>query len=308
MFGFRPDGRRKLRDIDPIVQFTPYIMPTRVDAQNFCKQLLDYDALAAYIKEKREQGINISFMSIVIAAFVRTASQHPELNRFVMNKQIYARNRLSVSFVVLREREDEKDMESLAKVDLKYTDTIFEVNQKIEQAIEKGRQDQQNNLTDVFARTLLAVPGLATLVVALARLLDRYGLLPDLIYRASPFHTSLFITNMASINFPYIYHHLYNFGTTSIFVSLGKLERTLRPTSGGKVGYKYQLPLGIVTDERICGGASYARAFAEMRKYLNDPASMELPPESVRYETEMLYMKQERKCARRERKKIDQSA
>ena len=55
MFGFRSDGRRLWR-LDPIVQFTPYIMPTRADAQNFCKQTVDYDVLANYIKKKREEG------------------------------------------------------------------------------------------------------------------------------------------------------------------------------------------------------------------------------------------------------------
>ena len=34
MFGRRPDGRR-LRDVDPIVQITPYLMPMRCDAQVF---------------------------------------------------------------------------------------------------------------------------------------------------------------------------------------------------------------------------------------------------------------------------------
>ncbi|MEA5065034.1 MAG: hypothetical protein VB065_03215 [Eubacteriales bacterium] len=53
------------------------------------------------------------------------------------------------------------------------------------------------------------------------------------------------------------------------------------------MGYKNQLPLGIVTDERIMGGASYARALAVLYKYLNDPALLEVPPETVRYEVKM---------------------
>ena len=41
MFGKRHDGRR-LRNIDPIVQFTPYIMPHRDDAQVFTRLNLDF--------------------------------------------------------------------------------------------------------------------------------------------------------------------------------------------------------------------------------------------------------------------------
>lgn len=286
MFGIRPDGRR-IWGADPIIHFTPYIMPARNDAQNFCKQTLDYDVLVKYIKEKRAQGHNLSFMTIVIAAYLRTIAHCPELNRFIANKQLYARNRISVSFVVLKDTQSDRIDESLAKVEFNPGDTIFQVEEKIEAAIAHGRKSKKGTLTDRFARVLLAVPGLASLVVGLARLLDRYGLLPGLVYDASPFHTSLFITNMASINMTYIYHHLYNFGTTSVFVALGKIERALQPLPGGKVGYKNQLPLGIVTDERIMGGASYARVFGVLRKYLNDPRLLEEPPESIRTEVEM---------------------
>ena len=303
MFGFRPDGRRLIRGIDPIIQFTPYIMPTRADAQNFCRQTLEYDVLADYIKAAREKGHNLTFMSIVIAAFVRTVSQCPELNRFIMNKQIYARNRISVSFVVLRRRSDDSIMESLAKVDFEATDTIFDVGRKIEEAVGQGREDRNTNLTDMFARTLLAIPGLTTVVVGLVKLLDRYGLMPGLVYKASPFHTSMFITNMASINMTYLYHHLYNFGTTSIFLGLGKIEKALKPSGGGKIGYKNQMPIGVVTDERICGGASYARAFSVMLKYFRDPSLMEVPPENVNFETEPIYLRKARKARKKAEKK-----
>jgi hypothetical protein len=111
----------------------------------------------------------------VIAAFVRTVSQCPELNRFIMNKQIYARNRISVSFVVLRRRADDSIMESLAKVEFEATDTVFDVSRKIDEAVGQGREDKNTNLTDLFARTLLAVPGLTTVVVGLVKLLDATG-------------------------------------------------------------------------------------------------------------------------------------
>lgn len=286
MFGIRSDGRLA-KNVDPIVRFTPYIMPMRCDAQNFCKLSLEYDSIVSYIKERRAQGHSLSFMTIVIAAFVRTVSQCPELNRFVANKRIYSRNRISVSFVVLKDTKTEEIGESLAKVEFDPDATIFEVEEKIERAIENGRTNKEGTLTDKFANALLAVPFLPTLIVGLARLLDRYGLLPGIVYDASPFHTSLFITNMASINMSYIYHHLYNFGTTGIFLALGKIERTLQPMPGKLVSYKNQLPLGVVTDERVCGGAEYARAFSVMRKYLTNPALLEVRPETVKIETPM---------------------
>lgn len=282
MFGIRPDGLR-VKQADPIILFTPYIMPARNDAQNICKITLDYDVLARYIKQKRMEGQAISFMTIVLAGYIRTLSQHPELNRFVANKQLFARNVISISFVVLKETEPGKPPEeSLAKVEFNPEDTIFDVNEKITKTIENGRKLAEGTLTDKFAGVVLKVPGFPNFVVGLARLLDRYGLLPKLVHDASPFHTSMFITNMASINMPYLYHHLYNFGTTSVFLAIGKVERSLLPLPGGKMGYKRQLPLGVVTDERIMGGAEFAIVFRTMSKYMNNPELLETPPEQVK--------------------------
>lgn len=288
MFGIRSDGRR-LKGADPIVMVTPYIMPTRVDAQNFCTLMLDYDPLVRYIKEKRLQGHNMTFMTIILAAYVRVVSQCPELNRFVSNKQIFARNRISVSFVVIKGGENgEGSEESVVKVEFDPGDTIFKVEEKIRQAIALGRGEGKDTpLANRLASVMLSIPGLATLVVTLARILDRYGLLPGFLYDASPFHTSLFISNMASLNMGSIYHHLYNFGTTSVFVALGKVERSLQPLPGGKTGYKNQLPLGVTTDERIMGGANYARCFEVMREFFKNPALLETPPEMIRTETKM---------------------
>ena len=52
--------------------------------------------------------------------------------------------------------------------------------------------------------------------------MDKHGILPKGIIEASPFHTSLFLTNLKSIKMETVYHHIYNFGTTGIFVSMGK--------------------------------------------------------------------------------------
>ena len=105
MFGRRPDGRR-LKNVDPIVQITPYLMPMRCDAQVFLEHKLDYEMLSRYIAQKGREGQRVTFMQLIIAAYVRGVSQHPEINRFIKNKQYYARNNLSVSFTLLKESQN----------------------------------------------------------------------------------------------------------------------------------------------------------------------------------------------------------
>ena len=91
MFGRRPDGRR-LKKQDPIVQMTPYLMPMRCDAQVFLEHKADFEKLSRYIVEKAREGQKITFMQILVAAYVRAISKNPEVNRFIFNKQYYIRN------------------------------------------------------------------------------------------------------------------------------------------------------------------------------------------------------------------------
>ena len=106
----------------------------------------------------------------------------------------------------------------------------------------------------------------------LAYHLDLHGLLPRKIIDLSPFHTSLFITNLASINTSYIFHHCYEFGTTSVFVCMGKPVPDPMAAPGSR---KKLMPLGVVMDERIATGMEYSRFFAAFSRYLKDPEALE---------------------------------
>lgn len=284
MFGRRPDGRRVAQD-DPILAFAPFLMPTRVDAQVHSVQRVDCDVLTRYIRDQRQNGHTLSYMDLVIAAYVRVISQHPELNRFIANKRLYARNTICVSLALLKTFEDgDQIKETTIKLHFHPTDTVYDVHDTIKRAIEENRKPEVSNNTDKFARFLLEVPGLPTAIVTLARLMDRYGVLPRAIVNISPFHTSLFVTNMMSLGMPYVNHHIYNFGTTSVFISLGKTERTPIPGPNGTITYKRVIPIGAVTDERVTSGAEYGRAFGYWRDMLANPSRLETPPERVLYD------------------------
>ena len=284
MFGRRPDGRRVVQK-DAILAFAPFLMPQRVDAQVHSVQRVNCDILTNYIRKQRDMGHSISYTDLVIAAYVRTISQCPELNRFIHNKRLYARNSISVSMVILKTFEDSDAIqETTLKMYFKHTDTLYDVHDTLQRAIEENRKPDVANDADKVARVLLEFPGMPTFIAGLARVLDRYGLMPRFLVNVSPFHTGLFVTSMMSLGLPYVNHHIYNFGNTSIFMSIGKVERVAAPGSGGTVKMERMLPLGVVSDERITSGAAYARGFSTWRDLLAAPERLEAPPESVRYD------------------------
>lgn len=273
---FRADGK-KLKNTDPMYTIIPYIMSARHDAMNMITLDIPVAPLQEYMREKKKTGVIISHMTLIVAAYLRAAAEYPYLNRFIVNKRIYARNDFTVSMVVLKEGAEDATM---SKVHLEMTDDIFTVQKKFDEFIKKNRQPGVQNPTDKLIKFLIRIPGLLTILVGLLKIGDRYGLLPRSIIEASPFHNSLLISNLASIRTNHIYHHCYDFGTGSIFITLGNMREVPRRVRG-EVEIQRCLPLGVVMDERICSGMYFSRVFARIKSYLNDPTQLEGPPRVV---------------------------
>lgn len=273
---YRADGSR-VRSTDAMYELVPYIMPYRYDASNSVTVDIDLGLMQEYIRKCRKKGINMSHMSIIIAGALRIASQNPCLNRFVMNRKIYARNHFCVSFVTLQPG---KTSDTVNKLYFNLDDDIFAVNSKVQEAIERTQQPASQNALDKLMASLVRVPFLVGAIVGVLKFIDKYFTLPFSIINASPFHTSLFVTNLASIRTNAIYHHLYEFGTTGIFISMGQPEKRIEK-NGETVEEKKIMPLGIVTDERIANGHYYGRCFRELNRYYKNPELLEVPPEQI---------------------------
>ena len=268
----RKDGVR-VKDADPMYAIVPYIMDKRYDAMNMITLDIPVEPLKAYIKEKRQEGKYISHLGIVISTYLKTVAQFPLLNRFIVNKKIYDRKNFDVAMVVLKDGDG--DMEgTMSKVRFDLTDTIFEVQKKMDDYIAMNRAEKNKNSTDRLIKALLRLPGLPNFAVGLFKWMDRRGILPLSVINASPFHTSLTVSNLASIRTNHIYHHCYEFGTTSVFITMGNL-REVPFREKGEVVFKTCLPLGVVMDERICSGHYFASAFQCMRRYFADPRLLE---------------------------------
>ena len=288
MFGRRADGRR-VKGIDPVMQITPYVMPMRCDAQVFLKHRADMEILSRYIRQqKQEKNQQITYMQIVVAAYVRAMSRNPEVNRFIMNKQLFARNNCSAAFTILKNPSNADDGESVVKIKFDLTDTIYDVRDRMSAAVTANRGDQPASFTDKLLSFLFCVPGLATCLVAIVRFLDRYGLAPAVLIEELPFYVGMYITNTASIGLHDVNHHIYNWGNVGLFLGMGTTEK-VAVVEEGVARMKRYLPIGITADERVCSGAHYARFFSEWRHYLEHPEELELPPESVRFDQGLEY-------------------
>ena len=277
----RADGRR-LRDTDPMYRVAAHIMDKRVDSMNMTTIDIPYEPMQEFVNKKRKEGVNISHMALVIAAYLRTMAEYPELNRFVVNKKVYTRNEIAVGMVVLKSLKDHNG--TMSKMYFQPDYTIFDVNDTINAYVAENQTAPENNKTEKIIKFLLSFPGLLTVGVKLFKFLDKHGLLPKFIIDMSPFHMSLGITNLASIRTNHIYHHCYEFGTTSVFMAMGNL-REVPKRKGGEIVFERSLPIGVTMDERICSGSYFATAFKTLKKYLANPELLEEKPEKVLADT-----------------------
>lgn len=270
----RPDGKR-VSGATPMYTMASYFMVKRYDAQNMIEVDVPLDPISDYIHEKRREGKEVTHLGTVIAAYLRTVAEYPLLNRFIANKKAYARKEITVGMVVLKPGDIDGTMN---KVRFELEDDVFTVQKKLDAYVEENRAAGDTNGTDRAISFFLSIPGIAAIGAGLMRLLDHFGLLPKALIDASPFHTSMVISNLASIQTNHIYHHIYQFGTTSMLITIGVPKEIPHRHGKDNITFERCLPLGVVMDERICSGCYYATAFAKMKEYLRDPHLLEGAP------------------------------
>lgn len=280
MFGKRADGRR-LRNITPFFMVIPHIMKRRSDAQVYYSQEISLTPIDEYISSKEAEGINLSYMSIIYTALVRIIAERPRLNRFVMNGKTYARNGIDISLVV-KKGMNEMAAETSTKLHFIGNENIFEIKKQLDKIISENKEVRAENSTDKLAKFLAFVPNwLMKLIVNLLMFLDKHDIMPKAVIKASPFHTSAFITNVGSLGIDSIYHHLYDFGTTGIFLAMGRKKKSIIYTGDDTLKEEKVISIRWVLDERICDGYYYASAVKSFNKYMKKPELLELNIEPV---------------------------
>ena len=282
-FGDRTEGRR-IRSIDPMTVVAPFIMSSRIGAQNLFQDSINVAAIEHFVHKKRAEGlIGFGIMHVVIAAYVRTISQRPGINRFLSGLRLYARHNIEVVMAIKKEMTLEAE-ETMMKFFFDRSTTVTDVYTKMTHQIEEYRntRKEKESAFDKIARQLGFMPNFQLrAVVAFLNWLDFHNLLPERLRLLSPFHCSVVFSSMGSIGIKPIFHHLYDFGNAPVFITFSAMRRSQEIARDGTVTNIRNLDLTVTTDERICDGFYYASAFHELRKYLKNPELLDEPPERV---------------------------
>lgn len=280
-FGDRSDGYR-LKNIDPIIKLMPFIMRYRSDAMNMFSSSVNITAAEEYIREKHAEGYeHFGLVHLIIAAYVRTVSQRPAINRFVSGQQVFARNKIEIAITIKKEM-SLSSPETCIKMIFEPDATPVDIYNEFDRQVQEYRKQQAESDFDKTARILNYIPRFVLkFAIFLLRVLDYFGILPKFLLKVSPFHASMVITSMGSLGIPPIFHHIYDFGNVPLFVAFGKRRKAYELNAEGQVEEKIYSDMCVVTDERICDGYYYASAFKMLQRLMRNPKKMDVPPEEI---------------------------
>lgn len=279
--GDRKDGRL-LRSLPGFSKFIPFIMPQRNDRLINYEESFEVTEVDRHLRQMRVQGYKgIGILHFLIATYVRCIAMLPGANRFVAGRRIYAHNDIEVVMTVKRALTLDAT-ETTIKVKFEPTDTIFDVYRKMNEKINEIKRTEDNNNTEDVADAFARMPRfLIRFVLAIVRMLDYYGLLPQWLIDASPFHGSMIITDLGSLRIGPVYHHIYNFGTLPIFIAFGAKRHAYEvDRHGNVVDHKY-VDTKLVLDEGIVDGHYYAQMLQTFRYIFQHPEIVETPPTKV---------------------------
>lgn len=280
-FGDRKEGRL-IRSLAPFYKFIPFIMPTTNDACNQFADCVEITETDRWLRQKRLEGYKgLGYLHLFIASYVCMVSQRPGINRFINGRRIYARNNIEVVLTVRRGMSTDST-ETTIKVIFDPYDTIFDVYRKMNAKIDEIKYGEEDNNTEQVAGMLLKLPRfMLRFAISVLKAMDYFGIIPQVLLDASPFHGSMIITDLGSLGIAPIYHHIYNFGNLPLFIAFGAKRKSTELDMNGNLVQRKYIDFKANTDERICDGYYYATSFKFFKKYLHNPELLEVPPEKV---------------------------
>lgn len=278
-FGDRRDGRW-VRDVPALQTIMGHFMVNRTDAEVYINERLDCTELLKYIERKNAEHpeYKTTLFHCLVLAVARMVRERPKMNRFVSGRRTYERDEITLSFVVKRRFADNGG-ESLMVYKAKDDDVIDTLSRKIVGDVKETRKSETSTGgIDATVESFAKIPRLLLMfVVRVIRWMDFWGVVPKALTEGDTNYTSVLLTNLGSIKCDAIYHHLNNYGTNSIVVSVGTIHKEELVMPDGHKEIRDVVNIGATVDERIGDGFYFARSLKLVKYIFAHPELLDRP-------------------------------
>jgi hypothetical protein len=275
-FKKRKDGIY-LKKLPAFRRIFPYLMKTRTESLIYFTQKIDMTNLLNFLREQnkgRSREKRFTLFQFFLAVIARIIKMRPELNRFVAGQRIYQHKDISVTFIVKKELTEEGD-ETNARIVFSGDETLSQIQEKIVSHLNAARS-QEKGSDDKFIDFVASFPRpLIKLIAWFIRTLDYHNIMPDSLMEAIPLYTSVYLANLGSIGLDAPYHHLYEYGSASMFIVIGKMHKEALVDEKGRLQVCDCINVSFTLDERITEGFYCARSIVLFKKLLENPGLLE---------------------------------
>lgn len=266
----RIDGDR-IRELDGFHSIVPYVMPKRTEAEVSSPEKFDVTELCAYMKKRNsEEGLNLKLFHAFCTALARTIYLRPKMNIFIAGRRFWQRKDITLSFVVKRQFNDASE-ESLMFLKVEPEMNFVSISKLILGDVEKVRRENTNDI----GKTMDFVGKLPRIVLEIVfgflKLLEYWGVMPVSLMKGDPNYSTALLSNLGSIKAGAPYHHLSNYGTCSMMITIGTLHKEKRQMEDGSEQERDILDATFTLDERIADGFYYAKSLRITRFLLEHP-------------------------------------
>lgn len=277
--GDRRDGRW-VHDVPGLQSIMAHLMPNRTDCEVYLHESFDVTELLKFIEKKNEQHpeYKTTLFHCFLFSVAKMIKERPAMNRFIQGRRMYERFDISLSFVCKRRFADKSD-EALMVLVPQEQQTIDDITKQIVDYVSETRKSEHSTGgVDALLDNLAKLPRpLLMLITKIVRVMDFWGIAPASLTEGDPNFTSVLFSNLGSIKGPDVYHHLNNYGTNSIMVTIGTLRKEERIMDDGSRCIRDVVDIGATLDERIGDGFYFVRSLKLVKHIFAHPELLDMP-------------------------------
>ena len=249
------------------------LYPNRTDCEVFLQQEIDITELLKYIESKNgaDAPLKTTLFHCFVAMVARILNERPYMNRLVQGRRIYQRDEITVSFVAKRRFADDSE-EALMQYKAKAQDTLADISREIVGEVHEMRDQSHAKGIDDTINQFAKMPRILLMfAIRVVRWLDFWGHVPKALSEGDSNCASVLLSNLGSIKCPSVYHHLNNYGTTSVLITIGTIHKENVVMPDGSVEVRDFVDIGATVDERIADGFYFARSLKLIQHICSNP-------------------------------------
>lgn len=244
---------------DTIQAIVPFIMPKRTDAEVSSTVDIDITKLVEFVDKQNEKdlGYKMTYFHALSSCFAKTVFNRPALNRFVKNKRLYERNKITFAFIA-KDKLSDSGEERIICIDIDPKDNVMTYSKKVAVDVFKVRKEGSNEMDGILSFFTSLPKLILSIIVRIVMFMDNHGISPKALTEGDTNYATILLSNLGSIKTNSVYHHLNEYGTNSVVITIG----TIREEKGKKI-----VDITATLDERIADGFYFAKSI-QLAEYI----------------------------------------